>query len=224
MLKSFVSAALVLIRERDNMIMSGDDYFKLLDKADGNFSDLNRTQSRLKIPDPDVIYEGKSTIVRNFGDILEMINRPEKAVVKFLSVELGIGITTDGPRLIINRKVSSQVIQEKIRKYMSSFVICYECGSPDTEIQRLGRVEVLVCKACGAQHSVRMDKDIKKTEADVEEGKKYTVTITESGNSGEGKAYYKGFTILVPGAKKGETVTVLIRKVRRKIAVSEIVK
>ncbi|MCL4334855.1 MAG: translation initiation factor IF-2 subunit beta [Candidatus Thermoplasmatota archaeon] len=204
--------------------MTSDDYFNLLNKANGNFSDLNRTQSRLKIPDPDVIYEGKSTIVRNFGDILEMINRPEKSVVKFLSVELGIGITIDGSRMIINRKVSPEIIQDKIKKYMDSFVICYECGSPDTEIQRLGRVEVLVCKACGAQHSIRMDKDLKKTEADIEEGKKYTVTITESGNSGEGKAIYKGYTILVPGAKKGETVTVLIRKIRRKVAVSEIVK
>lgn len=201
-----------------------DDYMSLLDKAEGNFSDSTEVQSRLRIPEPDVILEGKVTIIRNFQDIAELINRPAKKIMKHFTRELGIGISLDGRRLIINKKVDSNTIQQKIKEYMESYVICYECGSPDTEIQRIGRVDVLECKACGAQHSVKMSKDSKKLEADVEEGKKYTVTVSDMGDSGEGKANLHGYTILVPGGKKGQTVEVLIKKIRRRTAISEIVK
>ncbi len=201
-----------------------DDYMSLLNKAEGAFSDSTEVQSRLKIPEPDVILEGKATIVRNFQDIADLLNRPAKKIMKHFTRELGIGVAQDGRRLIINKKVDANTIQQKIKEYMDSYVICYECGSPDTEIQRIGRVDVLVCKACGAQHSVKMSKDSKKLEADVEEGRKYTVTISDVGTSGEGKANYQGYTILVPGGKKGETVEVLIKKIRRRTAISEIVK
>ncbi len=201
-----------------------DDYMKLLNKAEGAFSDSTKVQSRLKIPEPDVISEGKVTIIRNFQDIGELINRPAKAIMKHFTRELGIGVAMDGRRLIINKKVDANTIQQKIREYMETYVICYECGSPDTEMERVGRVDVLVCKACGAQHSVRVSRDSKRLEADVEEGKKYTVTVTDVGTSGEGKANYMGYTILVPGGKKGVTVEVLIKKIRRKTAISEVVK
>lgn len=201
-----------------------DDYMSLLNKAEGAFSDSTEVQSRLKIPEPDVILEGKVTIVRNFQDIAELINRPAKNIMKHFTRELGIGVAQDGRRLIINKKVDANTIQLKIKEYMESYVICYECGSPDTEIQRIGRVDVLVCKACGAQHSVKMAKDSKKMEADVEEGKRYTVTVSDVGESGEGKANYQGYTILVPGGRKGQTVEVLIKKIRRRTAISEIVK
>lgn len=201
-----------------------EDYLSLLNKADGAFSDSTEVQSRLKLPDPEVILEGKVTIIRNFQDIADLINRPAKNIMKHFTRELGIGVAQDGRRLIINKKVDSNTIQLKIKEYMDSYVICYECGSPDTEMERVGRVDVLVCKACGAQHSVKMAKDSKKTEVDVEEGRKYTVTVSEVGDSGEGKANYRGYTILVPGGKKGQTVEVLIKKIRKRTAISEIVK
>lgn len=201
-----------------------DEYMSLLNKADGAFSNSTKIQSRLRVPEPDVIYEGRVTIIRNFQDIVELINRSAKAVMKHFTRELGIGVSQEGRRLIINKKVDLNTIQGKIRDYMESYVICYECGSPDTEIERVGRIDVLSCKACGAQHSIKMAKDSKKLEAEVEEGRRYTVTVTDMGESGEGKASYQGYTILVPGGKKGETLEVLIKKIRRKTAISEIVK
>ena len=38
--------------------MGEDIYSKLLDKAEGTFSKSIRSQRRLKIPEPDIIYEG----------------------------------------------------------------------------------------------------------------------------------------------------------------------
>lgn len=201
-----------------------DDYMALLNKAEGAFSNSTKIQSRLKVPEPEIIYEGKATIIRNFQDIADLLNRPSKSIMKHFTRELGIGVSEDGRRLIINKKVESNIVQEKIKDYMETYVLCYECGSPDTDIQRVGRIDVMVCKACGAQHSLKMAKDSKRLVADVEEGKQYTVTVTDVGVSGEGKANYLGYTILIPGGKKGETVEVRIKKIRRKTAISEIVR
>ncbi|MCL4341465.1 MAG: translation initiation factor IF-2 subunit beta [Candidatus Thermoplasmatota archaeon] len=119
--------------------MDNQNYEDLLKKAEGVLSKSNMNQQRLQIPDPDIIQEGKVTIVRNFIDIADMINRDPKHIAKFLMTEFGIGVTITGRRLIINRKISSDQISSKIKQYMDSYVICYECNSPDTEIQKIGR-------------------------------------------------------------------------------------
>lgn len=204
--------------------MSDYDYNELLKKAEGTFSKADKRESRLKIPEPDVLYEGKATIVRNFGDIIEVINRDAQQVSKYLTKEFGIGANIDGKRLIINKKVTQEEVSSKINKYMEIYVKCYECGSPDTEIRREGRTDLLICKACGSQNPIRPTRDIRTSEADVEEGKEYTVTITEIGQSGEGKASFKGYTVIVPGAKKGETVRVIIKRIRKSVAIGQAVK
>lgn len=203
--------------------MDNQNYEDLLKKAEGVLSKSNMNQQRLQIPDPDIIQEGKVTIVRNFIDIADMINRDPKHIAKFLMTEFGIGVTITGRRLIINRKISSDQISSKIKQYMDSYVICYECNSPDTEIQKIGRTYVLSCKACGAQHPIRIVNESRDDETKIEEGKEYTVEISKVGNSGEGRAFYRGFNIFVPGVRRGETVKVVIKKIRNNTAIAEVV-
>ncbi|MCW6169108.1 MAG: translation initiation factor IF-2 subunit beta [Thermoplasmatales archaeon] len=203
--------------------MGIDSYEALLKRSENVLSKSNLSQQRLQVPEPDVIQEGKVTIVRNFADIADMINRDPRHIAKFLMTEFGIGVTIDGRRLIINRKISPDQISKKIQKYMDSFVKCYECGSPDTEIQKVGRTYLLVCKACGAQHPIRVATEMQKEENTVEEGKTYTVEITKIGNSGEGRAFLRGVNIVVPGAKRRETVKVVIKRIRNNTAIAEIV-
>ncbi|MFG1519741.1 MAG: translation initiation factor IF-2 subunit beta [Thermoplasmataceae archaeon] len=204
--------------------MSEFNYDDLLKKAESAFSKGDKNKMRLQVPDPDVIYEGRVTIVRNFIDIVDMINRDPKHVAKFLMKELGIGVTIDSKRLMINRKVSIDQIKDKISQYMDSFVKCYECQSPDTEIQKVGRVDLLVCKACGAQHPIRLTRESKSPELSLEEGKDYTVTVTDVGRSGEGRANFRGFRIIIPGVKAGQTLHVKIKKIMHDTAIAEVIK
>jgi translation initiation factor 2 subunit beta (aeIF-2b) len=203
--------------------MDNQNYEDLLKKAESVLSKSNMNQQRLQIPDPDIIQEGKVTIVRNFIDIADMINRDPKHIAKFLMTEFGIGVTITGRRLIINRKISADQISSKIKQYMDSYVICYECNSPDTEIQKIGRTYVLSCKACGAQHPIRIVNESRDDDTKIEEGKEYTVEISKVGNSGEGRAFYRGFNIFVPGVRRGETVKVVIKKIRNNTAIAEVV-
>lgn len=203
--------------------MAYEDYEKLLDKAEGMFADSTQSEARLKIPEPDIIREGKATIVRNFTDIADMVSRDPQHIAKFLMKEFGIGVTVTGKRLIINRKLSYEQIASKISQYLDSYVMCYECGSPDTEIQRVGRTNLLTCKACGAQHPIRLVRESKESETEIEEGKVYTIQITEIGASGEGRSAFRGYHIFVPGVKKGDTVKVRIKKIRKGTAIAEVV-
>ncbi|MCL4311318.1 MAG: translation initiation factor IF-2 subunit beta [Candidatus Thermoplasmatota archaeon] len=200
------------------------DYNKLLKDAAGVLSSKNRTEERLKVPEPEIIYEGKSTIIRNFIDITEMLNRNPEDLVKYLTKEFGIGANVAGRRLIINRKLREEEIREKLNAYMATYVLCYECSSPDTTIQKVGRTYLLVCKACGAEHPIKASREIKENEDQLTEGKTYNVVINEIGRSGEGHAFYSDFTIYVPGTKKGEHVKVKIKKIRKNIAIGEVVK
>ena len=101
---------------------------------------------------------------------------------------------------------------------------CYECNSPDTEITKENRVSVIVCKACGAQHPINSSREITINRDQIEEGKRYTVTIDEIGKSGEGRTKLYGFRIIVPGAKKGQTVKVEVKKIRDGTAIAEVIK
>jgi len=200
------------------------DYNKLLKDASGVLSSKTRTEERLKVPEPEIIYEGKATIIRNFIDITEMLNRNPEDLVKYLTKEFGIGANVAGRRLIINRKLREEEIREKLNAYIATYVLCYECSSPDTTIEKVGRTYLLVCKACGAEHPIKASREIKENEDQLTEGKTYTVQITEIGRSGEGHAFYGDFTIYVPGTKKGERPKVLIKKIRKNIAIGEVVK
>jgi translation initiation factor 2 subunit 2 len=200
------------------------DYKKLLNDASGVLSSKTQTEERLKVPEPEIIYEGKATIIRNFLDIIDMLNRNPEDLVKYLTKEFGIGASINGRRLVINRKLRQEDIKEKLNAYMATYVLCYECSSPDTTIEKVGRTYLLVCKACGAEHPIKASREIKENEEQLSEGKTYSVTINEIGRSGEGHALYGDFTIYVPGTKKGEHVKVLIKKIRKNIAIGEVVK
>jgi translation initiation factor 2 subunit 2 len=69
--------------------------------------------------------------------------------------ELATSGQREGDRLILNNKIPSSKINLKIEQYIKEFVICKECGKPDTELRKENRLTFLHCLACGAKHSVR---------------------------------------------------------------------
>ena len=72
----------------------------------------------------------------------------------FLVKELGAPATIEDYRVIFNRKLSPSQINSKIQAYAKEFVICHECGKPDTKIVKEGRTYFVVCMACGAKRPI----------------------------------------------------------------------
>jgi len=110
---------------------------------------------RFEVPKVEGMIEGNRTIITNFKQICDYLRRKCEHLAKFLQRELAAPGTIDGERLVLIKKVPSSRINEKIKEYVEEFVLCKECGKPDTELEKQGEFLFVRCLACGAKHSVR---------------------------------------------------------------------
>ncbi|MGA2130573.1 MAG: translation initiation factor IF-2 subunit beta [Candidatus Pacearchaeota archaeon] len=132
-----------------------ETYEKLLDEAYGKIKKAETNGERFEIPKAEGHFEGKKTVITNFSQIASIFRRSPEHLQKFLLKELAAAGQKDGDRLVLNIKVPSSKINQKIEEYAKEFVICKECGKPDTELFREDRITFIKCQACGAKHSVR---------------------------------------------------------------------
>ncbi len=196
--------------------MDDEEYKKLLESAKSELPEEISKHERFEVPEPDVMIEGKSTIVRNFIDIAESINREPEHLLAFLLKELGTPGNLEGRRVVFKSKVAESLISERINEYIQTYVLCSECGRPDTRLVREGRILMLECDACGAKRPVHVKKGSsgKAREPNLIPGNVYTVMIQDVGNRGDGIARIGKYIIYIPGTTKGSEVRVKITTLR----------
>ncbi len=203
--------------------MENYDYSELLKKAKSSVKSREE-RKRFQVPNPEVIYEGKLTIIKNFREIVDTINRDQEHIFKYLLKQFGLsGEVTDG-RLILKGKSLEANIHKAIQEYLRTYVQCYECGNYDTELVRQNRNEIVKCKACGAERPLYARREIRFVEEKVEEGKIYEFVVTDLNRDGDGIAIKGDITIMIPGAKKGEKVKVRIDRMKKNYALGVLVK
>jgi translation initiation factor 2 subunit 2 len=95
--------------------------------------------------------EGPHTVIRNFKDIVDVLRRDSTHLLRFLSHELATAGEERGRQAVFNGRFSILALNELIKRYTHSFVLCPVCNRPDTEIKRVDRLLQLVCTACGAR-------------------------------------------------------------------------
>ncbi|OGJ12514.1 translation initiation factor IF-2 subunit beta [Candidatus Pacearchaeota archaeon RBG_19FT_COMBO_34_9] len=132
-----------------------DDYEKLLNEAYNKIKKPETSGERFEIPKVEGHFEGKKTILTNFFQIADYLRRNPEHFQKFLLRELATSGQPDGDRMILNNNIPSSKINQKIEQYVKEFVLCRECGKPDTELIKEDRFSFIHCLACGAKHSVR---------------------------------------------------------------------
>jgi translation initiation factor 2 subunit 2 len=130
------------------------DYEKLLERAQSKIPKKILQKERFEIPKAKGHIEGNKTIIINFLQIVSTLHREPQHLLKYLLRELATPGNLDGQRLILGKKISSSLINEKIEKYAKEFVICRDCGKPDTNLIKEERIQMLKCSACGAKHPV----------------------------------------------------------------------
>ncbi len=199
-----------------------DPYEALLKKAYSNISEPSGESERFSVPDPKVYIEGKTTVLENFADIASVLRREQDHLMKYLVGELGTAGKIDGPRAIFNGKFEFDHINNAIRNYTVDYVICSECGKPDTRLVKDGRITMLRCDACGGHRPVR--KRRARTEpagTHLEEGAEIDVMIDHLSKRGDGVAKVGKYTIYVANSKPGQKVRVRITRVAGSIAFTE---
>lgn len=201
-----------------------DEYLASLDRALSRLPEKSISDKRFSIPEVRVLPEGKTTVLENFGVIADTINRDPDHFFKFLVRELGTAGKRDGARLIFQGKFTPKQISDQVDAYVEEYVMCSECGRPDTVLMKSDRVLMLKCDACGAMRPVKKRFVKPETTSDgVAEGKTYTLQITAVGAKGDGIAKRGNYTIFVKGAKKGELVEVLVKKISGNLVFADVV-
>ena len=131
-----------------------DEYTKLLDAAMAEIPKRTSSGERFEVPRIQGIRMGSRTIVQNFKEIADRLNRDPNHLLKFLSKELATAATTDGTRAIFQGVFKVESMNRLLNIYTQRFVICSVCKRPDTKMDRQERYTFLTCEACGARSSV----------------------------------------------------------------------
>ncbi|MFC4550949.1 MULTISPECIES: translation initiation factor IF-2 subunit beta [Halorussus] len=129
-----------------------EGYDDQLDRALERSPDIEGSTERFDVPDPDVRQEGNVTVYENFRTTLDRLDRDGEHVLKFLQNELGTSAHIDeSGRARLTGSFGADRIADAIDEYVDRFVLCPECGLPDTQLEREQGALLLRCEACGAR-------------------------------------------------------------------------
>ncbi|RLF14626.1 MAG: translation initiation factor IF-2 subunit beta [Thermoprotei archaeon] len=130
--------------------MSHYNYEELLERALSKITVRTSKYDRFEMPKSQVIVVGSRTIITNFKDIAETLNRDPKHLFHFLLHELGTAGVIEEERAVLHGKFAKTSIDSLIERYTKMYVLCPVCGKVDTELKKEGRITLIVCGACGA--------------------------------------------------------------------------
>jgi translation initiation factor 2 subunit 2 len=111
---------------------------------------------RFVAPQIESFIQGNMTFITNFKDYAQALNRKPEFILKFFTKEMATAGNFDGNRAIFQGKKSNAVIRDLSTRFIKNYVLCNECGKPDTRLDKQRRFLFLVCEACGAQESVKL--------------------------------------------------------------------
>lgn len=132
------------------------DYETLLEQAYEKVKTVDTSNGeRFEIPKVKGQVQGKNTIITNITEIANHIRRPVEHLAKFLLKELASSGKMDQGRLILNTRLNSSRVNEKIELYVREFVLCHECKKPDTEVISEKGIKFKHCLACGAKYPIK---------------------------------------------------------------------
>jgi len=131
------------------------NYELMLERGKSKLPETAVSTERFTVPKVTGHLEGNKTVISNFLQIASTIRRNPEHLVKYINRETAARGEIKKQLLVFNTKLPSQKINEKIQQYVDEFVICKECGKPDTKLSKEGVITFIRCQACGAKHSVK---------------------------------------------------------------------
>ena len=132
-----------------------ESYEELLKKAYGKVKVVSKSSDRFEIPKVAGQVAGKNTVITNISQIASYLRRPMDQLAKFLQKELAAAGKIENERLILNTKLNSMKVNDKVELYAKEFVICPVCTKPDTEVVSEKGIKFKHCLACGAKSPIK---------------------------------------------------------------------
>ncbi|MBI2138064.1 translation initiation factor IF-2 subunit beta [Candidatus Woesearchaeota archaeon] len=132
------------------------EYKEMLKKVRESLPQSVFEKQRFEIPNVKGHVQGNRTILSNFLQIAGILRREPAHLLKFVLKELATpGEIKRSGSVIIGAKAPASSINEKIRLYAQEYVLCYDCGKPDTKVEKEGSIAFLKCQACGVRHPIK---------------------------------------------------------------------
>jgi translation initiation factor 2 subunit 2 len=135
--------------------MMAYDYDELLKRARSQIPEVAVKKERLELPRLRMSVIGMRTIIYNFKEIADALNRDPQHIMKFLTGEMATAATSQEGRVIFQGKFNADTLNTLLQRYVENFIVCPVCKRPDTRLVREKRLSFLVCEACGAKSSIR---------------------------------------------------------------------
>jgi translation initiation factor 2 subunit 2 len=130
-------------------------YDDLLKRAEKQIPEVSLKKERLELPRLFITTIGMRTIISNFGEISDILDRDPSHILKFLTREMATAATFHDSRAIFQGKFQRDSFERLLQRYLESFVICPVCKRPDTKLVKEKRLTTLVCNACGAKSAIK---------------------------------------------------------------------
>ena len=130
-------------------------YDALLKRARTQLPEVGSKRERLELPRLNYARIGMRTVIFNFKEVADALDRDPQHLLKYLTGEMATAATIQGSRVIFQGKFSEDTFHRLVDRYMETFVVCPICKSPDTKIVKERRLSFLICDACGARSSIK---------------------------------------------------------------------
>jgi len=131
------------------------DYEKLLKTARDQLPEVTSKRERLELPRLSYARIGMRTVIFNFKETADALNRDPSHLIKYMTGEMATAATIQGSRVIFQGKFLEDTFRRIMDRYVEVFVVCPVCKRPDTKIVKEKRLSFLVCSACGAKSSIK---------------------------------------------------------------------
>ena len=135
--------------------MTKADYESLLKRIEKNISKDAKDTQRFELPTVEITWEGKKTILRNFGDFPKALRRDTNIILQYLSKEFAVPAERVGEKAIFIGKRDPDDFTRLFQIYLKDYVECPTCTSPDTKVEKQNRISFLICEACGAKSTIK---------------------------------------------------------------------
>lgn len=119
-------------------------------------SNAAQTHGRFVLKPPTLSRDGtKKSVWTNFKETCHQVGRPIDHVRMYLLTELGVEGNLDGSeRLVIKGRFQPKQIESVLRRYVTEYVLCGTCKSPNTALDKQDRLYFVRCRSCRSSRTV----------------------------------------------------------------------
>ena len=136
--------------------MDDELYFQYLSRARNILPTLTKVKVT-NLPQVKVTTEGNKTQIMNWRAIVKYMNRDPAHIAKFIARQrsTSASIEGDGKHVVLSTKVSPRTLDNDLKLYARTYVICKVCESTNTSLGKSGRLTMMICGDCGAKSAIK---------------------------------------------------------------------